>query len=232
LKFISDEKLFLAVEKVIDEIESAKKRIDTKLYKNVLDPFSALFDGITHKISYEEWLKSEKARQVQKTMQNAIGNFHQDILGSIAGFENLGVGQGVDICNRKTRLIAEIKNKFNTTKGNHKVEIYDSLKAKLNTKEFNGFTGYYVEVIPPNRKSYDHPFTPSDNKSKTARPKNEFIRIIDGVSFYGMVTGRPNALKELFEILPLFISDHFPYLMDKHEVYKYLELYGKAFTIK
>lgn len=231
LSFIKDQDLLKAVKRVIQKIENAEKSIDLKLYKNVLDPFSALFDGITHGIPYSEWLKSEKVRQIQKTMQNAIGDFHQDILGSIHGCENLGTGGGLDICNRKRKIIAEVKNKFNTTKGNHKVEIYDAIKNKLKKKEFDGFIGYYVEIIPPGKKIYDKPFVPSDNKTEKRRPSNKFIRVVDGRSFYQMMTGDELALQKLFESLPHVIADNFPYKLDKRQAKEYIALFARAFKV-
>jgi Eco47II restriction endonuclease len=231
LLFISDDNLITAVKKVITTIESAQNKIDSKLYKNVLDPFSALFDGITHGLDYDEWIKSEKVRQIQKTMQNAIGDFHQDVLGSSINCENLGTGGGLDVCNRKKKIIAEVKNKFNTTKGNHKVEIYDTIKGKLKTLEFGGYTGYYVEVIPPNKKIYNKPFVPSDSKTKKRRPVNENIRVVDGKSFYKLMTGDDYALQDLFESLPKVIIDNFSYKFDKNEASKYLELFNKAFEV-
>ncbi|WP_010129810.1 Eco47II family restriction endonuclease, partial [Haemophilus sputorum] len=62
--------------------------------------------------------------------------------------------------------------------------------------------GYYVEILPVNGKTYDKPFTPSDNKTKTRRPENDRIRQIDGKSFYERVTGNPNALEDLYKMLP------------------------------
>lgn len=232
LSFIEDRDLILAVKKVIQKIELAKQHIDLKLYKNVLDPFSALFDGITHDISYDEWLASEKVRQIQKTMQNAIGEFHQDVLGSTAGCKNLGSGGGLDICHQEKGIIAEIKNKFNTTKGNHKVAIYDSIKSKLKTEEYRDFIGYYVEIIPAGRKIYNKPFTPPDNKTKKRRPSNEAIRVIDGRSFYEMVTGEERSLQDLFEALPLVVADNFSYRFDKKQVREYGALFARAFIVK
>lgn len=232
LFFISDDALFKSVKKVIDKIESAERNIESKLHKNVLDPFSALFDGITRSMSYTQWLESEKVRQLQKTMQNAIGDFHQDILGNVFGCENLGIGGGLDVCNRNKKFIAEIKNKFNTTKGDHKTAIYDSIENKLNTAEFKDFTGYYVEIIPKNKKVYNEPFVPSDNKTKQRRTINEKIRIIDGKSFYELATGSKTGLQDLFEFLPDFIAANFKYKFDKKETKKYMELFAMAFKVE
>lgn len=232
LKFISDKDLIDAVDRVVRIINSAEKDAEKHLHKNVIDPFSALFHGVTSAITYQEWIEQEKARQSQKTMQNAIGDFHQEILGAITGWEDLGVGHGLDVINKKMKIIAEIKNKFNTTKGNHKVEVYDAIKSKLKTSECNGFTGYYVEIIPQSRGVYNKPFTPSDNKTKKRRPVDKNIRVIDGVSFYALATGRKYALQELFEALSVVLVDKYKYKLNKKEALKYFELYKLAFATK
>ncbi len=230
LKFISDKNLISAVGKVLEVIKSAERDAGITFHKNVIDPFSALFHGITHAITYKEWIKQEKARQSQKTMQNAIGDFHQEILGSIPGWINLGAGGGLDIANEEIKIIAELKNKFNTTKGNHRVEIYDAIKSKLKTKEYENYTGYYVEIIPQGKNKYNKLFTPSDNKTKKRRPANKKIRIIDGVSFYALAAGRQHALQELFEVLPVILADEYKYKLNKEEALQYLELFKMAFS--
>jgi len=230
LKFIPDKKLIVAVGKVVKVIITAEHEADNNLHKNVIDPFSALFHGVIHAITYKEWIEQEKARQSQKTMQNAIGDFHQEILGSIPGWKNLGAGGGLDVVNKQMKIIAEVKNKFNTTKGNHKVELYDAIKAKLKTKEYTNFIGYYVEVIPQAKNKYNKPFTPSDNKTQKRRPVNKSIRVIDGISFYALATRRQRALQELFEALPVILVDKFRYKLSKKEALSYFELFKMAFS--
>jgi hypothetical protein len=230
LEYVSDVNLISAVDNVIAVVEQATKLADEKLHSNVLDPFSALFHAVTCSLPYEDWIKLEKIRQIQKTMQNEIGDFHQQILGSVFGWEDLGCGGGLDVINRSSQLIAEVKNKYNTTKGNHKVELYDAIKMMLDEDEYQGYTGYYVEIISQGRKKYDKPFTPSDNKAGgKRRSMNKKIRIIDGVSFYAMATGRNQALKELFDIVPQVIMDNHEYKIDKSEAEKYLRLFKMAF---
>ncbi len=62
-------------------------------------------------------------------------------------------------------------------------------------------------MIPKNKKTYDKPFTPSDNRTHAQRPLNESIRVIDGKSFYTLATGDQDALKKLYSILPRVIGD-------------------------
>jgi hypothetical protein len=104
-------------------------------------------------------------------------------------------------------VIAEIKNKYNTTKGNHKKQIYDDLTAVLALPQYEAHRGYYVEIIPKSGRRYDDVFTPPDNVSKQRKLRNENIRRIDGYSFYALITDVPDALEQVYKALPRVISD-------------------------
>lgn len=203
LSFISDEDLRAHVKWVLSYV---KQPTENSFYKNAVDPFSAVFEASIQEIPLSKWVELEKVRQGQKSMQNKLGDFHQRILGSMPGWEDLGTGNLIDIRNIGKKIIAEIKNKHNTTKGSDKVVIYDNLKYALN-KEYHGFAAYYVEIIPKNRYTYDKDFSPSDNKTHTVRETFGRIHVIDGKSFYALASGVPDALKQLYEILPQVIGD-------------------------
>lgn len=175
------------------------------IYSNTLDCFSAVIDSSIRGLTLEEWKESEKQRQAQKTLQNKIGDFHQKVLGTLDGVEDLGVGGIVDVRNDGRQIIAEVKNKWNTTKGNHKKSIYDDIESVLDSHE--GYTGYYVEILPKNGKAYDKPFSPSDNTDSSSRVTRDDIRVIDGKSFYKIITGEEGALEELYSMLPELTSE-------------------------
>lgn len=229
LPYISNKDLFAKVEEVIKLTQAAVNMCEKNFYKNAIDPFSAIFDAFMKNISLEQWIQQESSRQIQKTMQNAIGEFHQKILGCVEGWQNMGTGNVFDLLNKDKKIIAEVKNKFNTTKGNHKVAIYDDLELQLKNK-YKGYRAYYVEIIPQNKKEYNNPFTPPDNKTKTRRAKNEKIRKIDGNSFYFFATGEKNPLKMLYDVLPIVIGI---ILNKKHEYLTkdkfFIELFRRAY---
>jgi len=206
LPFVSDDVLREEVKKVLLIAQSAVDLAETNLYQNVIDPFSAVFDAMRQGVTLTDWLEQEKARQIQKTMQNAVGDFHQAILGNVDEWTDLRVGGVADLKCDSRQIVAEVKNKYNTTKGNHKKVIYDDLNTLI-TSTYNGYTGYYVEIIPKSKRPYDNPFTPSDNETGQRRPTNEKIRIIDGRSFYKLVTGHDDALKNLYKVLPEVIAE-------------------------
>lgn len=204
LSFISDEVLAAAVKRLLDVAMAARIKADNEFERNVIDPFALLFEMSGFNTDKDTWLASEKNRQAQKTLQNDVGNFHQTVLGNIAGWENLGTGGVVDIVSTDRKIIAEIKNKYNTVTGANLSKVYDRLATPVMTKghQYKGFTAYLVEILPKSTKPYVKDFTPSDNETGQKRPPNPLIQRIDGKSFYALATGVPDALGQLFTVLP------------------------------
>lgn len=208
LSFIEDN---IFEEIVLETLNVAAKAISksTKNFdKNVIDPFLALFEIAGFEIDSSVWLKNEKIRQAQKTLSNHIGMFHQKLLGSFKGWQSLPTGEIIDVICHEKKIIAEIKNKYHTVKGGDKSDLYDKLDDLVMQKkqEYKDYTAYYVEIIPKKPIRYNAPFTPSISKKGIKCAINEKIRIIDGYSFYALVTGVDNALEQIFNALPLVIQ--------------------------
>ncbi len=134
------------------------------------------------------------------------------MLGSIPGWADLEKGNVIDLENRERKIIAEIKNKHNTTKGDQKKNLYESFEKLLSLK-YTGYTAYYVEIIPNKKDGYNELFVPSDNTVSIRKNENPNIRKISGQKFYALATGDPLALKNLYETIP-----------------KISEIYGKNIT--
>lgn len=199
LSFISDENLVVYTKELVDAAKKAEITVEKNPYKNVIDPFSALVDAARQNISLEEWMLQEKSRQIQKSFQNAIGDFHQHILGSIDGWEDAGEGGSYDVINEKKQVIAEIKNKYNTMNSSSQLAAYDKLAHWIDYGK-GGFTAYVVDIVPKSPKPYQLPFTPSERNVKR-QTRNNLLRI-DGRSFYALATGQNDALDQLYKILP------------------------------
>ncbi len=231
LKWISDEALETVVQFLLTKAKEAHVEGEEKFGKNVIDPFSALFTMSGFNLDFQTWLKAEFTRQSQKSLQNHIGSFHQDILGSVCDWEDLGTGKIVDLVSKKNKIIAEIKNKHNTISGGKLSDLYHSLDSLVMPKSsiYKGFTAYYVAIIPKNKNRYNKSFTPSD-KGKGARcPNNPLIREIDGASFYDLVTAEKDSLQKLYNILPLFIEDCTNGSYVFNEFHKLQEFFSDAF---
>jgi Eco47II restriction endonuclease len=208
LSWISDKELNKIVTQLLDKAIEAKTAAVGEFGKNVIDPFSALFEISGFSMSYDEWIKSETARQAQKTLQNHIGDFHQKILGSCKGWVNMQTGSVIDLVCAEKKIIAEVKNKYNTISGGKLSELYNSLDSLVMPKSsiYKIFTAYYVTIIPKKPDRFDREFVPSDKEKGSKCAANEKIREIDGASFYSLVTEEQNALEDLFDILPSVIS--------------------------
>ena len=96
LNFIDDETLVRATSQIIGRTQTNKK---TDIGRNQLDPFGALFECAISQMDYEAWIKKEAGRQVQKSLQNAIGDFHQTLIGGLPGCQDVGKGKGLDTLN-------------------------------------------------------------------------------------------------------------------------------------
>jgi hypothetical protein len=207
LTWISDADLINHVTTVIDKGLEGIAKAQKNVARNRIDPFSALFDAGLQNISLDLWLVSEQRRQAQKTLQNALGHFHQQILSSIKDCY-IPDGNFIDLVNDDKKIVAEIKNKYNTVKGSNLKDIYEELNQAVNgkTSKYKGYKAYYVTVIASKPIRSQHPFSPSDNSSGTKKSEQSHIIEIDGVSFYEMMTGEKNALNQLYLVLPNIIQ--------------------------
>jgi len=205
LTFISDEDLYTATKMLVNAALNAQKSVDKNPYRNVIDPFSALVDAARQTITTEEWMLQEKSRQVQKAFQNALGDFHQTILGAMQGWKDAGKGGSYDVINVEKAIIAEVKNKYNTMNARSALSVYDNLSRHLDYSEAAITKAYLVEIIPKTPKPYEVSFAPSERG--TSRPARKDILKMDGDSFYELASGEKDALQSLYNVLPEILEE-------------------------
>jgi hypothetical protein len=220
LSWIDDKQLISIVSDLLIKASEAQKNATAKFGKNVIDPFSALFEMSGFEIDLNTWMKNETTRQAQKTLQNHVGDFHQNILGLCTGWENKKTGNVIDLVSNNSKIIAEIKNKYNTISGGKLSDLYYSLENLVmpKTSIYKDYTAYYVSIIPKKPIKFNKEFIPSDKEKGEKCTINTKIREIDGASFYHLVTGEPNALNQLFNILPQIISLNSEYRYKQNEL--------------
>jgi len=225
VSWIADEDFKLVTASLIDSVENGIKKSNENLTRNVIDPFTLLFEMSLFQLSGDDWKENEVHRQAQKALTNAVGNFHQKLLGRLTGWQDLGTENQVDLCNAQKRIIAEVKNKFNTLNAGGLVKLYDTLNTLVSKKEsmFKGYVSYYVEIIPKNGIRFDECFTPSNSSTGTKCNENPLVRRIDGASFYALATGVEDALKQMFMVLPGVIRDIKPEYMVSPEDWGFIE---------
>ncbi|PCK05784.1 MAG: restriction endonuclease [Alteromonadaceae bacterium] len=208
IEYLDDEVSKALVKDVLDIGRVKKDAVIKDFQKNVIDPFASLFDSAVSDVDHNTWKSSEMVRQCQKTLTNHIGNLHQKILGNVSGWEDLGTGSEVDLVCHQQKIIAEVKNKHNTVTGGKLADQYKTLANLVNPKasRFRGYTAYFVNIIPKKPERFNKCFTPSDKSTGMQLAADEGIRIIDGASFYSLVSLRENALEELYDALPKIIE--------------------------
>lgn len=196
LGFIGDEDIRAHVKETILQYRSS---IDfTEFKKLKIDPIKATFDIAVYNLSDEEFIKREIIRQIDKSNNNHIGYFHQNIFRYIQGWEVLE--SGYDIVNHNKSYYAEIKNKFNTMNSNAKESVFRKMQQTIDSN--SEATCFLIEVI--SKKSKDTPWSVKiDNKVI----KNERIRIISIDKFYKIATGDKDAFAKLCKHLPKIIQD-------------------------
>ncbi|WP_423186834.1 Eco47II family restriction endonuclease [Alishewanella sp. d11] len=208
LSYITDTDFEAIVRHILSIGFQRKQSVQVEFEKNVIDPFATIFDAAVSGFNHQTWKESEMVRQCQKTLTNHIGNMHQKILGSVKGWEDMTVGGEVDLRSTSKKIIAEVKNKYNTLTGGRLADEYNSLSDKVTKKSstYYGFTAYFVNIIPKTPTRFDIPFVPSDRSIGSKVPAHEMVRMIDGASFYHLVTGEYDALKNFYNALPLVIE--------------------------
>ena len=208
LPYISDTDFIKHLNPIADKGIEAKQNAPKRFYSNVIDPFGPIFEMGILGVNAGQWEKLEINRQIQKSMQNAVGKFHENILGSVPGWSKVEVGGIIDLVKDDKTIIAEIKNKYNTVSGGKLKDHYQELSDQINKKNmaYFGATSYFVQIIPKNSASFNKCFTPSDKSTGKKCPKDNKIREIDGRSFYAMVTGFDNALDMLHDQIPIALA--------------------------
>ena len=223
LEFISNEDLYECIGTLYEEYRKAlQEKGIREFFKNRVDPLRLKMDSLIMGISFESILESEVLRQTEKTISNAIGTFQEKLIGKIQGYEHVSVGGRIDIKSEDNKIIAEIKNKHNTLKGENNKDLFNKLERELEYT-YKGYTAYYVRIIDTKSRDEEWKFTSKaeNDKEKKKIYHNENIKRISGDKFYQLITGDKHAFKKLITVLPKAVEDYISKLPDedviKHE---------------
>jgi len=86
LDFITDEHLLDCIKNLYDSYVKAKANVSKKkFYNNKIDTFKLTFDAHFNNLSENKVIETEVLRQIDKSINNSIGTFHEQILGGIKG---------------------------------------------------------------------------------------------------------------------------------------------------
>lgn len=206
LDFIKKDDFYTHIAKTINEYKDNLCSYDLKKFNsNLIDPIKLIFDKSVYRMSWEETIKSEIFRQRDKTNNNSIGYFHQNIFAYI---ENCEVPQeGWDVIFRKpgglmvqegrrvSAVYAELKNKHNTMNSASGQRTYIKMQGQI--LKDDDCACFLVEAIAKHSQNTSWMVTVDKE-----RQDHGLIRRVSIDKFYEIVTGDPNAFFKICMALP------------------------------
>jgi translation elongation factor EF-G len=137
--FVSDEHLLNCIKNLHLSYFKAKNNLTKRsFYLNKIDTIKLTFDAHFNDIEAEDLIQAEILRQIDKSINNSIGTFHEQILGGIEGYE-VGNLSGFDIKAKNNTLFADIKNKHNTMNSSSAEAFYQGMQMIIIQQNVIGF---------------------------------------------------------------------------------------------
>ncbi|AWM14936.1 Eco47II family restriction endonuclease [Flavobacterium sediminis] len=201
VNFISDEHLLTCIENLHKSYLKAKKKISKKsFYTNKVDTIKLTFDSKFNDIKEDDLIQSEILRQIDKSINNSIGTFHEHILGGIKGYE-VGNLSGFDIKAEDDTLFADIKNKHNTMNSSSAEALFQKLARYAD--DYKKARCYWVQILA--KGSFNEHWKGDINGKEYSHSR---VFKISGDQFYALLSGQDDALFQLYKALPKAIEDY------------------------
>lgn len=137
---------------------------------------------------------------MDKSINNSIGTFHEQILGGIDGYE-VGNLSGFDIKADNNTLFADIKNKHNTMNSSSSESLFQKLTRYADdNKEAKC---YWVQILA--KSSFNEKWFGEINGKEYSHSR---VYKISGDQFYQLLTGQEDSFYQLYKALPRAINDY------------------------
>ena len=179
----------------------AKNNISKEnFYSNKVDTIKLTFDSKFNNIGEESLIQAEILRQIDKSINNSIGTFHEQILGGLKDFE-VGNLSGFDIKAKDDTLFADIKNKHNTMNSSSAEALFQKLARYAN--DYKKAKCYWVQILA--KGSFCELWKGEINGKEYSHTR---VFKISGDQFYSLLSGQEDALFKLYKALPIAIKDY------------------------
>ncbi|MEK6512992.1 Eco47II family restriction endonuclease [Myroides odoratimimus] len=201
VSFVSDEHLLGCIAVLHQAYVKAKSNLSKQsFYKNKVDSIKLTFDKFFNELDDKELIEFERVRQIDKSINNAVGIFHEQVLGGIKGYQ-IGESSDYDIKANDNTLYADIKNKHNTTNSKSSEALFQHLECFANQSD--QIKCYYVSILCKSSFCKLWKF-----KVKGKEYSHSRIYKISGDQFYALLTGKKDALYQLYKALPKVLEDY------------------------
>ena len=177
----------------------AKNNISKEnFYSNKVDTIKLTFDSKFNNIDEESLIQAEILRQIDKSINNSIGTFHEQILGGLKDFE-VGNLSGFDIKAKDNSLFAYIFS----TEMPHEYEEYAFQKLADRANLYKKSKSYYVSLL--SAENFNEKWIISNDESRISHKR---VFKISEDKFYYLLTGEVDAFNKLKATLPLAIHNY------------------------
>ncbi len=199
VNFISDEHLIRCIGNLHRAYLKAKMNITKQnFYSNKVDTIKLTFDSKFNGIDEESLIQAEILRQIDKSINNSIGTFHEQILGGVEGFELDDLNSFNIIAKDKTLFalfhFEEISEKI-------KEAIFEKLSMHANIYKYSKC--YFVDFHTNN--TFCEKLVISKEESTISHSR---VYKISSNKFYALLTKNEEALSGLGENLSIAIDDY------------------------
>lgn len=210
LSFISEEDFKNHVRATILKYGEKLESYDLKRFNsNLIDPIKLIFDKSVYRSSWEEIVNNEIFRQRDKSNNNDIGYFHQNIFSYFDGCEVPQAGWDVIYRNPEGihmpdgdivhTLYVEMKNKHNTMNSASSAKTYIKMQGQI--LEDDDCACLLTEAIA--KKSQNIKWT---TKVDGKNVQHRLIRRVSMDQFYAILTGEEDAFYKMCMALPKVIN--------------------------
>jgi len=201
LNFISDDHLLYCIGNLHKAYLGTKNNITKKnFYSNKIDTIKLTFDSMFNDIDMESLIQFEIFRQIDKSINNSIGTFHEQILGGIKDYQ-VGNSSGYDIKAKDNTLFADIKNKHNTMNSSSAEALFQKLARYAN--DYKKAKCYWVQILA--KRSFCELWSGDINGKEYSHSR---VYKISGDQFYALLSGQEDAMFQLYKVLPIAIKDY------------------------
>lgn len=210
LDFITEEEFKNHVRETIMKYGEKLESYDLKRFNsNLIDPIKLIFDKSVYRASWEEIVNNEIFRQRDKSSNNDIGYFHQNIFSYFKGCEVPQAGWDVIYKNPDGiqmpdgdvvhTIYVEMKNKHNTMNSASSAKTYIKMQGQI--LEDDDCACFLVEAIA--KKSQNIKWTTKVDGKKV---QHRLIRRVSMDQFYAILTGDNEAFYKMCMALPSVIN--------------------------
>ncbi len=214
ISFITEENFVEHVKATIEKYGDKLKSYDLKRFNsNLVDPIKLIFDKTVYRETWNGTISNEIFRQRDKSNNNHIGYFHQNIFQYIKGcyVPQNGKDGGWDVIVKKpngvlmpdgtrvSTVYVEMKNKHNTMNSASAGKTFIKMQNQILNDD--DCACFLVEAIA--KQSQNIKWATTVDGSKVG---HKLIRRVSMDQFYSMVTGEEDAFYKLCLALPSVIK--------------------------